>query len=98
MLSIILARLLQGIVVLLVVALIGFTLTTFGDPVAGIAGPNAPDSVRNRLRTELRLDEPFAVRYVRFVSAALVGDFGRSYAASRPVSNMIAERAPATVE
>ena len=98
MLSIILARLLQGIAVLLVVALLGFTLTNFGDPVAGIAGPNAPDEVRNRLRAELQLDDPFLVRYARFVSAALMGNFGRSYAASRPVSDMIAERLPATVE
>jgi peptide/nickel transport system permease protein len=98
MLSIILARLLQGIAVLLVVALLGFTLTTFSDPVAGIAGPNAPDAVRDRLRIELQLDDPFLVRYARFASAALLGNFGRSYAASRPVSDMIAERLPATVE
>jgi peptide/nickel transport system permease protein len=98
MLSIILARLLQGIAVLLVVALLGFTLTTFGDPIAGIAGPNAPDAVRQRLRAELRLEDPFLLRYARFVGAAVVGDFGRSYAASRPVSDMIAERLPATAE
>ena len=85
MLSVVLARLLQGLAVLLVVALLGFTLTTFSDPVAGIAGPNAPDAVSERLRSELRLDDPFLVRYARFVGATLAGDFGTSYAASRPV-------------
>ena len=57
MVSVVLGRLLQGLAVLLVVALLGFTLTTFSDPVAGIAGPNAPDAVRERLRSELRLDD-----------------------------------------
>jgi peptide/nickel transport system permease protein len=95
---IILGRLLQGLGVLLVVALLGFTLTSFSDPVSGIAGPNAPDEVRQKLRSDLRLDDPFLLRFTRFVGAAATGDFGRSYVANRAVRDVIAERLPATIE
>jgi peptide/nickel transport system permease protein len=94
----ILARLLQSVLVLLSVALIGFCLTSFSDPVADIAGPDAPPELRQRLRVELHLDDPFPARYARFVAHAATGDLGYSFAANRKVTDMVAERLPATIE
>lgn len=51
-----------------------------------------------RYRERLGLDQPIHVQYLRWISAAVTGDFGYSYTAARPVSEMILERLPATVE
>ena len=51
-----------------------------------------------RYRERLGLDQPIYVQYVRWIGAAARGDFGYSYTAARPVSDMILERLPATLE
>src|SRR5580704_12891523 len=91
-------RIVQSALVLVSVAFLSFCLTAFSDPVAGIAGPNAPEELRQHLRAELHLDDPFLLRYARFVGNAVEGDFGSSYVGGRPVTTVIAERFPATVE
>ena len=45
-----------------------------------------------RIRQELGLDQPVAVQYLAWVGAAAHGDFGRSYAQRRPVSDILRER------
>ena len=49
-------------------------------------------------RQRLGLDQPIYVQYWRWIAAALQGDLGYSYTAARPVSALIMERLPATVE
>jgi peptide/nickel transport system permease protein len=49
-------------------------------------------------RRRLGVDKPVPVQYVRWLTAALSGDLGESFSASRPVSRMILERLPATLE
>ena len=49
-------------------------------------------------RQRLGLDQPVYIQYFKWLGAALTGDFGLSFSASRPVSQMIAERLPATLE
>jgi peptide/nickel transport system permease protein len=53
---------------------------------------------RLRLREELGLNDPVAVQFVRFVTSAARFDFGISYQLKQPVTAIIAERAPATIE
>ncbi len=92
------SRLLQSVFVLLVVGAIAFSLTALGDPVSGILGTDAPPLARAQLRAEMLLDRPLPVRYVHYIWGALHGDLGLSYAAQRPVTAVVAERLPATIE
>jgi peptide/nickel transport system permease protein len=50
------------------------------------------------LRRSLGLDQPLAVQYGRFLTRTLSGDLGISYRNQRPVTELIAERLPATLE
>ena len=99
MLAHIARRLLQGLIVMLAVGLVSFSLVSFvGDPVASLLGLDTPQEAREQLKEELGLNDPFPVRYGRFLLRAAQGDFGLSYASSRPVGEVIAERLPATIE
>lgn len=70
-----------------------------GDPVLAIlSGANATPEQERELRAQLRLDDPLPVQYVRFVTRAVVGDFGRSIFTRRPVIEEIAEQLPSTLE
>ncbi len=51
-----------------------------------------------RLRTKWGLDRPFHVQYLRWMGAILKGDMGQSIAAQRPVTTMIGERLPNTLQ
>jgi ABC-type dipeptide/oligopeptide/nickel transport system permease component len=51
-----------------------------------------------RFRKEMGLDDPLHVQYLRFLRKALRGDLGRSLRTNRPVSEMLWEQLPATVE
>jgi peptide/nickel transport system permease protein len=70
-----------------------------GDPVLAIlSGANATPEQERALRTQLRLDDPLVVQYVRFLGRALVGDFGRSIFSGRPVIEEIVDQLPSTLE
>jgi peptide/nickel transport system permease protein len=70
-----------------------------GDPVLAIlSGANATPEQERELRAQLRLDDPLPAQYVRFISRAVVGDFGRSIFTRRPVIEEIAEQLPSTLE
>ena len=99
MIFIILRRLLQAIVVLLLVAFVAFTIFRFiGDPVESLLGQEATVADRQALIDRMGLEDPIPVQYFRFVGNALQGDFGISYRTAEPVSGLIAERLPATLE
>lgn len=92
-------RLFQAVLVMLAVALIAFAMFRYvGDPVAAMVGQDTTSEQRLKLRQDLGLDDPFLVQYARFVGNAAQGDFGISYRHRRPVSELLAERLPATLE
>lgn len=99
MLSYILRRLLQSVLVLLVVGLVAFSMFRFvGDPVDNMLGQERTQEDIERLRERLGLDRPFPVQYWNFLGGVARGDFGVSYRQGRPVAEIIVERAPATLE
>ncbi|MCJ8300736.1 MAG: ABC transporter permease, partial [Pseudomonadales bacterium] len=99
MFSFLVKRLLQSIVVLIAVALIAFSLFKFvGDPINNMVGQDTTLDEREALRERLGLNDPFPIQFYHFISKAAVGDFGISYRHKIPVSALIAERAPATLE
>ncbi len=92
-------RLLQSIAVMLVVGLIAFGLFRFvGDPVNNMVGQDTTFSEREALTESLGLNDPVVVQYGRFIANAVRGDWGMSYRLRQPVSGLIAERFPATLE
>lgn len=99
MLSFILRRLAQAVLVMLVVGMGAFSLFQYvGDPVSNMVGQDATAAQRAQLHADLGLDRPAAVQFARFVGHALTGDFGVSLRQGREVSVLIAERLPATLE
>jgi ABC-type dipeptide/oligopeptide/nickel transport system permease component len=90
---------------LLVPTLGGVLLVTFllltvvpGDPVATIVGERADSATVARLRAELRLDDPLAVRFGHYVWGVLRGDLGTSFVTGRPVARDLLERFPKTLQ
>ncbi|MDE0918462.1 MAG: ABC transporter permease [Arenicellales bacterium] len=99
MMALVLRRLLQSIVVMLVVALMAFTIFRYvGDPVAMMVGQETSLEERAQLRVTLGLDDPIPVQFGRFVISMAQGNFGISYQIGRPVSELLVERLPATLE
>jgi peptide/nickel transport system permease protein len=99
MLKFIAHRCLHGIVVLLGVSLVAFSLFRFvGDPVAMLASNRDTPADRAALRSSLGLDEPIIVQFARYLRNTAHGDFGISYTYRSPVLPLIGERVPATAE
>jgi len=99
MLSFVAQRLIQSIVVMLTVALIAFALFNYvGDPINNMVGQDTTTEERDALKERLGLNDPFIVQFGRFVANAARGEFGFSYQHRRKVSELIAERMPATLE
>jgi peptide/nickel transport system permease protein len=69
-----------------------------GDPVDAMLGQERTQADIARLTEELGLDQPFPVQYWRFLEQAVQGNFGLSYRQGRPVSDILVERLPATLE
>ncbi|QRF69106.1 ABC transporter permease [Ponticoccus alexandrii] len=99
MLAFIIRRLGQSILVLLVTGLVAFSMFTFvGDPIDNMLGQERTAEDIARLRERLGLDQPFVVQYFKFLQEAAQGNFGVSYRQGRPVTEILLERAPATLE
>ncbi|CAM3908096.1 ABC transporter permease [Bordetella tumbae] len=99
MLAFIGRRLLQSVLVMLTVALIAFAMFRYvGDPIVSMVGQDTTEAQRAELRESLGLNDPFVVQYARFVSNAAQGNFGISYRQRQPVSDLIEQRLPATLE
>src|SRR2546428_5811096 len=99
MLAFVVRRALEAILVMLVVALIAFALFRFvGDPINQMVGLETSFEEREKLRQALGLGDPVLVQFARFVWHALHFDFGVSYQFKKSVTELIAERFPATME
>lgn len=99
MLLFIARRLIQSIFVMIAVSLVAFSLFTFvGDPVTQMVGMDATLERRAEITKELGLDQPFIVQYTRFVERAVTGEFGLSLRRREPVSDLILQALPATLE
>ncbi|WLD58031.1 ABC transporter permease [Salinispirillum sp. LH 10-3-1] len=99
MIAMLIRRIIQAVVVMLVVAFISFSLFQFvGDPINNMVGQEASQQDREELRERLGLNDAIPIQFMRFVGNAVQGEFGISYRMARPVSDVIMERLPATLE
>lgn len=87
--------------------ILGITVVLFAVIQAAPGGPEGAllesgrfidPEVIEAYRQRLGVDEPVPVQYVRWLGAAVQGDLGVSFSTTRPVSEMILERLPATLE
>src|SRR5215813_623123 len=93
-------RLLISIPVLAGISLVLFTILAMapGDPFEELAtNPNVPAEVRLNLRAKFGLDDPIAVRYVRWFSSMLRGDWGFSFSSRVNVDTLILQRLPTSL-
>jgi peptide/nickel transport system permease protein len=95
----ILKRLLLMIPILLGISLIVQLLIdiTPGAPARIVAGATATEEQYQKVRQDLRLDDPFVIRYVRFVVNAVRGNFGTSFITKTDVWKDMATRFPYTL-
>src|SRR6266851_3184593 len=99
MLAFVLRRAVQAVLVMIVVALIAFTLFRFvGDPINQMVGIETSAQEREALRQQLGLNDSVVVQFARFIWGAAHFDFGTSYQFKQPAVDLIAERFPATME
>ena len=99
MLNYFLKRLFQASLVMLIVAFVSFSLFNFvGDPVNNMVGQEASDERREEIRDKLGINDPIYIQFYNFVENIIQGNFGISYQLKRPVSELISERMPATLE
>jgi peptide/nickel transport system permease protein len=69
-----------------------------GDPFEELAtNPNVPPEVRANLRAKFGLDDPIPVRYIRWLTSMLRGDWGFSFASRVDVDQLILQRLPTTL-
>ena len=93
-------RLLVTIPVLLGISLVLFTILALapGDPFEELAtNPNVPAEVRANLRAQYGLDDPVLVRYLRWFTSMLKGDWGFSFVSRVNVDTLIMQRLPTTL-
>nr|BBH90828.1 ABC transporter permease [Thermosporothrix sp. COM3] len=96
----IIRRLLQAIPLLLLLSIFMFALIHLlpGGPEAILVNPNMDAEGRKALRASLGLDDPLPIQYLKWLANAVRGDFGFSFFTNQPVSTVIAERFPPTIE
>lgn len=68
-----------------------------GDPVKTILGPRASETLAQRVRQEMGLNDPIPVQLFNFVSHAVRGDLGKDFVSHLPVTTLIAHSLPHTV-
>jgi peptide/nickel transport system permease protein len=95
-----LRRLLIAIPSLLGISIVLFTVLALapGDPFGELAtNPNVPAEVGAALRAKFGLDDPIALRYLRWLIAMLRGDWGFSFTSRIDVDVLILQRLPTTL-
>ncbi|NNG05750.1 MAG: ABC transporter permease [Inquilinus sp.] len=93
-------RLLISIPTLLLISIFVFSLQLLlpGDPALALAGEERDPEVLEYIRAKYRLNEPIHVQYYYWLTGVLQGDFGESIRTRMPVSALIAEKLPVTIQ
>jgi len=100
MLIFILRRLLQAVPVVFLASVGVFLLLHLlpGDPAQMMAGSDATPETLAAMRQDLGLNEPLPIQYWVWLQHVLRGDLGKSILSKIPVSTLMMQRAPATLE
>jgi peptide/nickel transport system permease protein len=96
----ILRRLLTAVPTLLMISFVLFAILALapGDPLSEFASnPSVPPEARENIKRALGLDQPWPIRYVKWLGAILQGDWGYSFASHLPVWDLLKQRIPNTL-
>ena len=93
-------RLLLTLPILFIVSVVCWSLINLipGDPATVILGPEASEQAKEQMRERLGLNDPLVVQYVDWLGNVLRGDLGESLRDGTPVSQLILQRLPVTLE
>jgi peptide/nickel transport system permease protein len=69
-----------------------------GDPAVSMAGLNARPEQVEVLREQYGLDRPLVEQYTTWLAHLLRGDLGSAYTSDRPITELILQRLPVTLE
>ncbi|BBC01714.1 peptide/nickel transport system permease protein [Bradyrhizobium elkanii] len=100
MLNFLAKRLVQLVPTLFFVSLLIFSLQHLlpGDPALVMAGEERDPAVIEQIRQQYHLDQPIPVQYAYWVKGVLMGDLGESLRNKMPVSSLIAQKLPVTMQ
>ncbi|MFH1331336.1 MAG: ABC transporter permease [Actinomycetota bacterium] len=93
-------RFLYSIPVLLGILFVTFLLARVipGDPCRAVLGERATDQICDAFMERKGLNKPFHVQFGIYVRDVFTGDLGESFRYGRPVTTMLVERLPVTIE
>lgn len=93
-------RMVFAVPVLVLISVISFAMLRVapGDPAVLQAGAGASPEAIAAARAELRLDDSLVEQYLSWFGQVVRGDFGHSYTSGLPVTELIGQRLPATVQ
>ena len=93
-------RLLELLPTILIVSILIFGLQQLlpGDPATIMAGEERDPEVIAQIRAQYRLDQPIPVQYFYWIKGVLVGDLGESMRLKQPVSELVAQKLPVTLQ
>ncbi|WP_342241311.1 ABC transporter permease [Inquilinus sp. OTU3971] len=100
MTRIILRRLMVALPTMILVSMLVFALQKLlpGDPVLAMAGEERDPAVLEYLRDKYRLNDPIPVQYFAWIGQVVQGDFGISLRTDAPVTELIAQKLPVTIQ
>jgi peptide/nickel transport system permease protein len=96
----IIRRLLQALLLLALLSVGMFLLIHAlpGGPEQVLFNPRLSAAGRAAIRARFGLDQPLYIQYLKWLGNAIVGDFGFSFVTNQPVSELLTERFPATLQ
>ena len=96
----ILRRLLVSLPVIFGILVAVFVITRVlpGDPCRALLGEKATEAACAAFNTRYGFDQPIPVQFVRYLGQVLSGDLGESIRFGIPVTQLLLERLPTTIE
>ncbi len=100
MITYILRRIFSSIPVLFGILFVTFALARMipGDPCRAILGEKATDAICEDFLHRHGLDRPIHIQFATYVGEIVRGDFGDSIRYNKPVTDLLVERLPTTLE
>ncbi|WP_298921862.1 ABC transporter permease [uncultured Roseobacter sp.] len=100
MLHFLMRRVLIALPTIILISIFVFALQKLlpGDPLLVLAGEERDPEVLEFLREKYRLNDPIPVQYLAWIGNALQGDLGTSLRSNQPVTELMAEKLPVTIQ
>ncbi|MBW4708428.1 ABC transporter permease [Roseobacter sp. YSTF-M11] len=100
MLRFLMRRVLIALPTIILISIFVFALQKLlpGDPLLVLAGEERDPEVLEFLREKYRLNDPIPVQYLAWIGNALQGDLGTSLRTNQPVTELMAQKLPVTIQ